>query len=137
MLQRIDGSEGRAKFPVLRSSDGQRCRMGRHTDVQVDISSIDRYRLNWVGDDSNITAHKDVCTMSSAIEIRNDPSYSHVNPLLIRLRHIDSDRKDIKFLPGDKLSNCEIQQNGHISLQASGLITEANCCSDTDFRVPH
>jgi hypothetical protein len=39
-------------FPVLRSSDGQRCRMGKHTDVPVDISSIDRYRLNWVGDDS-------------------------------------------------------------------------------------
>jgi len=53
---------------VLRSSDGQRCRMGEHTDVPVDISSTDRYRLKRVGDDS-ITAHKDVCTVSSAIEI--------------------------------------------------------------------
>jgi len=98
--------------PVLRSSDGQRCRMVKHTDVPVDISSIDRC-LKWVGDNTNITAHKDVCTVSSAIEIRNNPSYFHVNPLLIRLRHIDYDRKDRKFLPRDKLSNCEIQQNGH------------------------
>jgi hypothetical protein len=37
---------------LLRSSDGQRCRMGRHSDVPIDISSIDRYRLNWVGDDA-------------------------------------------------------------------------------------
>lgn len=109
MLQRIDVLSSL----VLRSSDGQRCRMGKHTDVPVDISSIDRYRLNCVGDDSNFTAYNDVCTVSSAIEIRNNPSYSHVNSLLMRLRHIDSDRKDIKFLRGDKLSNCEIQQNGH------------------------
>jgi hypothetical protein len=38
--------------PVLRSNDGQQCRKGKHIDVPVDISSIDRYRLNWVGDDS-------------------------------------------------------------------------------------
>jgi len=44
--------------------------MGKHTDVPADISSTDRYRLNWVGDDYNITAHEDVCTVSSAIETR-------------------------------------------------------------------
>lgn len=32
------------------------------------------------------------------------------------------------------MSNCEIQQNGHdLRTQASGLITDANCCSDTDL----
>ena len=87
--------------------------MGKRNDVPADISSIDRYRPNWVGDDSDITAHKDVCAVSSAIEIHNNPSYSHVNPLLTRLHHIDSDRKARKFLPGDKLSNCEIHKNGH------------------------
>jgi hypothetical protein len=33
--------------PVLRSCDGQQCRVVKHTDVPVDINSIDRC-LKWV-----------------------------------------------------------------------------------------
>ena len=61
MLQRVDGSEGRAEF---------HCFKVKVTDdvvewistlaYQMTPRSTDRYSPNWVGDDSYTTAHKRV-----------------------------------------------------------------------------